>query len=113
MLENLIYPLIVGIIPLLVSFWLDRKKKNSESSSPYSPPAPQPIHYPPTNPNYSQRMNGIIKLALVVFLPPVAVYLEKGIGQMFWVNVLLTIFLYWLPGVFHAFFIIFKPQRSI
>ena len=46
-----------------------------------------------------------IKILLAIFLPPVGVFLEVGLGAHFWINVILTI-LGWIPGIVHALFII-------
>jgi len=48
----------------------------------------------------------ILKLILCWFLPPLAVFLEDGIGMSFWINLLLTLLLFWIPGVVHAFLVI-------
>jgi len=49
----------------------------------------------------------LIRVLLAVFLPPVAVFLEVGLGVHFWINVLLTILGY-LPGMIHAIWIIVR-----
>ncbi|KIS71575.1 uncharacterized protein UMAG_10003 [Mycosarcoma maydis] len=49
----------------------------------------------------------IFKIILAIFLPPLGVFLERGCGADFWINVLLTILGY-LPGIVHALYIIFK-----
>ena len=41
-----------------------------------------------------------------IILPPLAVALRLGIGTDFWINILLTL-LFWIPGVIHAFVVIF------
>lgn len=41
-----------------------------------------------------------------IILPPLAVGLRLGVGTDFWINLLLTL-LFWLPGVIHAFVVIF------
>ena len=45
-----------------------------------------------------------------VLLPPLAVYLARGIGPTFWIGVLLTIF-WWVPGVVFALVTLFAPHR--
>lgn len=47
----------------------------------------------------------VLKVILALFLPPVAAFLEVGIGLHFWLNVLLTIF-FFLPGQIHALWLI-------
>ncbi|MCX2972798.1 YqaE/Pmp3 family membrane protein [Halieaceae bacterium IMCC8485] len=45
--------------------------------------------------------NKIIALVVAIFLPPVAVYLKKGIGSDLVINIVLCL-LMWVPGVLHA-----------
>ena len=47
----------------------------------------------------------IIRIILAIFLPPLGVFLQVGLGAQFWINVILTI-LGWIPGVIHAFYVI-------
>jgi uncharacterized membrane protein YqaE (UPF0057 family) len=47
----------------------------------------------------------ILKIILAIFLPPVAAFLQVGLGLHFWLNVLLTI-LGILPGQIHAIWLI-------
>lgn len=49
----------------------------------------------------------IIRIIIAIFLPPVAVLTQVGLGKHFWINLLLTL-LGWLPGVIHAFYVIGK-----
>jgi uncharacterized membrane protein YqaE (UPF0057 family) len=49
----------------------------------------------------------ICKIILAVILPPVGVFLERGCGGDFFINILLTILGY-LPGIIHALYIILK-----
>jgi len=49
----------------------------------------------------------ICKIILAVLLPPVGVFLERGCGGDFCINVLLTILGY-IPGIIHALYIILK-----
>ena len=49
----------------------------------------------------------IIKIFFAIFLPPVGVFLERGCGADFCINILLTILGY-IPGIFHALYIILK-----
>ena len=48
-----------------------------------------------------------IRIVLSVFLPPLGVFLQVGLGKHFWLNILLTILGY-LPGLIHAIWIIAK-----
>lgn len=44
-----------------------------------------------------------------VLLPPLAVYLAKGIGTDFWINLVLTV-LMWVPGVLHALWVVLRER---
>lgn len=46
----------------------------------------------------------LITIILNIFLPPVSVFIHKGIGMAFIVNVILTI-LGIVPGMIHAFYV--------
>jgi uncharacterized membrane protein YqaE (UPF0057 family) len=45
-------------------------------------------------------------MVIAVFLPPLAVALEDGIGTQFWINLVLTIVGFWILGIIHAFYVI-------
>ena len=47
----------------------------------------------------------ILRIILAIFLPPVGVFLQVGLGAQFWINVILTILGY-VPGIIHALYII-------
>ena len=49
----------------------------------------------------------IIRIILSIFIPPLGVFLQVGIGKDFWINILLTLLGY-LPGLIHAVWIIAK-----
>jgi uncharacterized membrane protein YqaE (UPF0057 family) len=51
--------------------------------------------------------NKIIMVLLAILLPPIAVYLKKGIGNDLIINVILCVFFY-LPGSLHALWLILK-----
>lgn len=46
----------------------------------------------------------ILTIILSVLLPPLAVFLNHGLGKQFLLSLLLTI-LGWLPGVIHALYV--------
>ena len=46
----------------------------------------------------------ILTIILSIVLPPLAVFLQHGLGSKFFINLILTI-LMWLPGVIHAFYV--------
>ncbi|KAK6007466.1 hypothetical protein QM012_004280 [Aureobasidium pullulans] len=49
----------------------------------------------------------IIKIIIAIILPPLGVFLERGCGADFLINILLTILGY-IPGIIHALYIILK-----
>lgn len=48
-----------------------------------------------------------VKILLAIFLPPVGVFFEVGLGLHFWLNIVLTIFGF-VPGIIHAAYVIFS-----
>ena len=50
-------------------------------------------------------MTDIVKIILAIFLPPVGVFLEVGLGKHFFINILLTLLGY-IPGIVHAVWVI-------
>ncbi len=53
-------------------------------------------------------MNDFIRIVIAIFLPPLAVFLQVGLGKDFWINLLLTILGFYILGVVHAVWIIAK-----
>lgn len=49
----------------------------------------------------------IIRIILLVLIPPLGVFLTVGIGLHFWINLLLTLIGYF-PGVVHAIWVLTK-----
>lgn len=52
-------------------------------------------------------MADLIRIIIAVFIPPLGVFLQVGLGKDFWINLLLT-FLGYIPGIVHAVWIIAK-----
>lgn len=48
----------------------------------------------------------ILEIILAILLPPVAVFMRKGAGKDFVINLLLTILLCWIGGIIHAFIVL-------
>ena len=48
-----------------------------------------------------------LKILLAIFLPPVGVFMEVGLGTHFWINLILTLLGY-VPGIIHALYVILK-----
>ncbi len=47
----------------------------------------------------------VIRILFAIFLPPVGVFLQVGLGLHFWLNILLTLCGY-IPGIIHAIWVI-------
>ena len=52
-------------------------------------------------------MNKIILIVLAIFLPPIAVFLKRGLGKDLVINIVFTLLLF-LPGVVHALLLVTK-----
>lgn len=50
----------------------------------------------------------IVRIICAILLPPLGVFLQVGLGMDFWINVLLTIFGFYILGLIHAIWIIAK-----
>lgn len=48
----------------------------------------------------------LVRVLIAIFLPPVGVFLEVGLGLHFWLNIVLTLLGY-IPGIIHACYVIF------
>jgi len=52
-------------------------------------------------------MVDILKIVAAIILPPLGVFLEVGIfTKHFWINILLTIFGFYILGLVHAIWVI-------
>jgi uncharacterized membrane protein YqaE (UPF0057 family) len=47
----------------------------------------------------------LIRIIFSIFLPPLGVFLQVGLGLHFWLNIVLTLLGYF-PGVIHAIYVI-------
>ncbi|GGA76843.1 proteolipid membrane potential modulator [Neiella marina] len=52
-------------------------------------------------------MNKVLLVILAILLPPVAVFLQDGVGKHLIINIVLCI-LGFIPGVIHALWLILK-----
>ena len=50
-------------------------------------------------------MNKIVLIILAILLPPIAVFLHKGVGKDLVINVLLC-FVFFIPGALHALWLV-------
>jgi len=46
----------------------------------------------------------ILTIILNLFIPHLSVFLNKGLGKDFLINLILSL-IFWLPGVIHAFIV--------
>jgi uncharacterized membrane protein YqaE (UPF0057 family) len=44
-----------------------------------------------------------------ILLPPLGVFLTRGLGPEFWIDAVLTI-LFWVPGILFALLVLFRPD---
>jgi len=52
----------------------------------------------------------LIKIIIVIILPPLGVFLQVGLGKHFWLNILLTLLGY-IPGIVHGVWVIARKSR--
>ncbi len=57
-------------------------------------------------------MSKLIKILLAIFLPPLAVLLERGVGKSLIINIILTIIMV-LPGSIHALLVILDDAENL
>lgn len=48
----------------------------------------------------------VLLVLLAILIPPLAVFLVDGIGNKFWISLILTL-LFWVPGVVYALLVVF------
>ena len=53
----------------------------------------------------------ILKVILAIILPPVAAFLQVGLGMHFWLNILLTLLGY-VPGLIHALWLVLSAKPA-
>ena len=51
----------------------------------------------------------LLKIIIVIILPPLGVFLQVGIGKHFWINLILTLLGY-IPGIVHGVWVIAKNK---
>lgn len=50
--------------------------------------------------------NTVVKVLLAILLPPLAVYMDKGVGTQFLLNIVLTLVGFWIIGIIHALLVV-------
>ena len=53
----------------------------------------------------SPAVSLVVLVLLAIFIPPLAVFLARGLGDEFWISLILTL-LFWLPGMIYALLIV-------
>ncbi|PHQ32905.1 YqaE/Pmp3 family membrane protein [Rhodopirellula bahusiensis] len=54
----------------------------------------------------AKNENTVLKVLLAILLPPLAVYMDKGVGTQFLLNIVLTLVGFWIIGIIHALLIV-------
>ena len=52
------------------------------------------------------NQNTLLMMILAVLLPPLAVFMDKGVGTQFILNVILTLVGFWVIGIVHALIVV-------
>lgn len=56
-------------------------------------------------------MSDLIKILLAIFLPPISVLIERGLGMQLLINIILTL-IGVLPGSIHALYLVVSSRRG-
>ncbi len=54
----------------------------------------------------TRETNTLLMVILSILLPPLAVFLARGLGVQFLLNVVLTLVGFWIVGIIHALIIV-------
>lgn len=54
----------------------------------------------------------LIRIIAAILLPPLGVFLTRGLGRDFWIDVILTLLAY-VPGIAFALWVIVTDQRRV
>jgi len=52
----------------------------------------------------------LVKIILAILLPPLAAFMQVGLTTKFWINLVLTLLLYF-PGMIHALWLVLTDQK--
>ncbi|KAA5542598.1 YqaE/Pmp3 family membrane protein [Roseiconus nitratireducens] len=50
--------------------------------------------------------NTLLKVILSILLPPLAVFMDRGVGVQFFLNIVLTLLGFWVVGIIHALIVV-------
>ncbi len=53
------------------------------------------------------QTNTLLMVIIAILLPPLAVFLKKGVGLSLVISIILTL-LFYLPGLIHALYVVLK-----
>ncbi len=54
----------------------------------------------------------LLDIILALLIPPLAVLLNKGAGKDFLINLLLWVFLFYVGGIIHAFWVLTRQPAA-
>lgn len=52
----------------------------------------------------------LIRVIAAIFLPPLGVFLQEGIGAHFWINLVLFFLIPYFGGLIHALYVILRKD---
>ncbi len=52
------------------------------------------------------NQNTLLKVILAILLPPLAVFMDRGLGVQFLLNIVLTLVGFWIIGIIHALILV-------
>ena len=52
------------------------------------------------------QQNKLLMVILSILLPPLAVFMARGLGTQFAINIVLTLVGFWIVGIIHALVIV-------
>ncbi len=53
-----------------------------------------------------KSQNTLLKVILAILLPPLAVFMDRGVGTQFILNIVLTLVGFWVIGIIHALIVV-------
>jgi uncharacterized membrane protein YqaE (UPF0057 family) len=56
----------------------------------------------------SMEVRDVVNLLVTVFLPPLGVALKQGFGGHFWLNLVLTVFGFYVAGLVHGVYVVLR-----
>ena len=52
----------------------------------------------------------LIRVIAAIFLPPLGVFLQEGLGMHFWINLILCLCIPYFGGLIHALYVILRKD---